>query len=59
MGADEEQDEGAIGFRTDIDDGPIEDEPIDEAALRVALNTLDDLLRRVQRIEKHLRIGGA
>ena len=54
----EVEDEGATGVRTEFDPGDlIEDEPLDEAALRVAFNTLDELVRRVRRIEEHLRIA--
>jgi hypothetical protein len=49
-----EDDEGAIGVRTDFDpDEPIED----EAVSRVILNTLDELLRRVRRIDEYLGIA--
>jgi hypothetical protein len=54
----EVDDEGAIGVRTDFDpEEPIEDEPVDEVVIKVALNTLDELLLRVRRIEQHLGIA--
>jgi hypothetical protein len=52
-------DEDSIGVRTNSDnpDDPTENEAFSEAAFQVALNTIDDLLRRVQRVEEHLGIG--